>query len=179
MTGWRVGWMIAPRKLGQVVENLVQYNTSGTTTFLQKGCVAALDKGETFVAEQVEQARRGRDIVCNALAGCPNVSFALPEGAFYLFFKIEGENDSATLTRRLIDEAKVGCAPGFAFGGRETGLFACALRAVPSSFRLRRSVSSPGCRAGLKDGGPRLSRHRGRRTRRARRPCRRSRRARR
>jgi aspartate/methionine/tyrosine aminotransferase len=116
MTGWRVGWMIAPKAMGQVIENLVQYNTSGTTTFLQKGCLAALDHGEPFVQAQVEQARLGRDIVCDALRRLPTVDFALPEGAFYLFFRTAGEADSAALAHRLIDEAGVGLAPGSAFG---------------------------------------------------------------
>jgi aspartate/methionine/tyrosine aminotransferase len=129
MTGWRVGWMIAPRLMGQVVENLVQYNTSGTTTFLQNGCLAALEQGEPFVRAQVEQARRGRAIVCEALASAGNVTFAWPEGAFYLFFRIAGFADSTLLSRRLIDEASVGLAPGSAFGeGGEGFLRLCFAR---------------------------------------------------
>jgi aspartate/methionine/tyrosine aminotransferase len=129
MTGWRVGWMIAPKSMGQIVENLVQYNTSGTTTFLQKGCLAALQQGEPFVAAQVEQARLGRDIVCSALASAGNVEFAKPEGAFYLFFRIAGVGDSTRLSRRLIDEARVGLAPGSAFGaGGEGFLRLCFAR---------------------------------------------------
>jgi aspartate/methionine/tyrosine aminotransferase len=116
MTGWRIGWMIAPKPMGQVIENLVQYNTSGTTTFLQKGCVAALDHGEAFLRNQLEQARISRDIVCDALGRLPGVEFSRPEGAFYLFFRIRGESDSTALSRRLIDEARVGLAPGSAFG---------------------------------------------------------------
>jgi aspartate/methionine/tyrosine aminotransferase len=129
MTGWRVGWMIAPKAMGQVVENLVQYNTSGTTTFLQKGCLVALEHGESFLASQVEQARQGRDIVCQALRSSPHIRFAEPEGAFYLFFRIAGTDDSASLARRLIDEAGVGCAPGSAFGpGGEGFLRLCFAR---------------------------------------------------
>ena len=129
MTGWRVGWMIAPRAMGQVVENLVQYNTSGTTTFLQKGCLAALEQGEAFLAAQVAQARTGRDIVCDAFATSPKIEFAKPEGAFYLFFRIAGTEDSTALARRLIDEAGVGLAPGAAFGtGGEGFLRLCFAR---------------------------------------------------
>jgi aspartate/methionine/tyrosine aminotransferase len=129
MTGWRVGWMIAPKAMGQVVENLVQYNTSGTTTFLQKGCLAALEQGESFLASQVEQARQGRDIVCQALRSSSDIRFAEPEGAFYLFFRIAGTQDSAALARRLIDETGVGCAPGSAFGpGGEGFLRLCFAR---------------------------------------------------
>jgi aspartate/methionine/tyrosine aminotransferase len=129
MTGWRVGWMIAPKAMGQVVENLVQYNTSGTTTFLQKGCLAALEQGEPFVAAQLAQARTGRNIVCDAFATAPEIEFARPEGAFYLFFRIGGTEDSTALSRRLIDEAGVGLAPGSSFGlGGEGFLRLCFAR---------------------------------------------------
>jgi aspartate/methionine/tyrosine aminotransferase len=129
MTGWRVGWMIAPKIMGRVVENLVQYNTSGTTTFLQKGCLAALEQGEAFVAAQVAQARTGRDIICDALDSSAEIEFARPEGAFYLFFRIAGTQDSTALSRRLIDEAGVGLAPGSAFGpGGEGFLRLCFAR---------------------------------------------------
>lgn len=46
MTGWRIGWMQAPKVIGQVVENLIQYNTSGVASFMQPAAVAALDEGE-------------------------------------------------------------------------------------------------------------------------------------
>jgi aspartate/methionine/tyrosine aminotransferase len=142
MTGWRIGWMMAPRAMGQAIENLVQYNTSGTTTFLQKGCVAALDAGDPFVEEQVRQARRGRDIVCDALAGCPGVAFSRPEGAFYLFFRVEGETDSTALSRRLIDEARVGCAPGSAFGPAGEGfLRLCFLRSAEQLSEAARRLT--------------------------------------
>jgi aspartate/methionine/tyrosine aminotransferase len=121
--------MIAPKIMGRVVENLVQYNTSGTTTFLQKGCLAALEQGEAFVAAQVAQARTGRDIICDALDSSAEIEFARPEGAFYLFFRIAGTQDSTALSRRLIDEAGVGLAPGSAFGpGGEGFLRLCFAR---------------------------------------------------
>jgi aspartate/methionine/tyrosine aminotransferase len=135
MTGWRVGWMIAPKAMGQVIENLVQYNTSGTTTFLQKGCLAALEEGEPFVHAQVEQARLGRSIVCDALGRLPGVDFAPPEGAFYLFFRIDGEIDSAALAHRLIDEAGVGLAPGSSFGRAGEGFLRLCFARKPEHLK--------------------------------------------
>ena len=116
MTGWRMGWIRAHPSLGQVVENLIQYSTSGVPAFLQRGAVAALDEGDGFVAEQVERARRARDIVCAALTGTGRVRLAPPEGAFYLFFAIDGVADSYDAAFRIVDEAGVGVAPGTAFG---------------------------------------------------------------
>lgn len=123
MTGWRVGWIMGPRSLGQVFENLVQYNTSGVPAFLQRGCVAALEHGEPFLAEQIARARAGREIVCDALGSSDRVRFQRPDGAFYLFFSIDGIEDSRAAARRMIDEASVGLAPGSAFGPGGEGWF--------------------------------------------------------
>jgi aspartate/methionine/tyrosine aminotransferase len=115
MTGWRVGWLSAPPALGQVIENLVQYSSSGVASFLQRGAAAALDEGEGFIAHQVERARKGREIVCGGLGATGRVRFAEPAGAFYLFFSVDGEDDTRRLALRLVDEAGVGLAPGAAF----------------------------------------------------------------
>ncbi len=133
MTGWRVGWLQAPKAMGQVIENLVQYNTSGTAAFMQRACITAMQDGEALVAQQVEQSRIGRDIVCSALRQAPGVRFQEPEGAFYLFFSIDGVQDSAAFTRRMIDEIAVGLAPGTAFGpGGDNFMRLCYARSAAS-----------------------------------------------
>jgi aspartate/methionine/tyrosine aminotransferase len=129
MTGWRVGWLQAPRALGPAIERIIQYNTSGTAAFLQRGCVTALDEGEDFIAEQVSKARANRDLVAASLRAHPQIRFELPKGAFYMFFAIEGMKDSLATTLRIIDEARVGFAPGGTFGpGGEGFLRMCYLR---------------------------------------------------
>jgi aspartate/methionine/tyrosine aminotransferase len=121
MTGWRIGWIMANPALGQAIENMIQYATSGVAQFMQRAAVAALDRGEGFVAHQVARARRGRDIVCNALGAVGRCRFAVPQGSFYLFFAVEGETDTRRLALRLIDEVGVGLAPGSAFGSSGRG----------------------------------------------------------
>jgi aspartate/methionine/tyrosine aminotransferase len=121
MTGWRVGWLSANPALGPVIENLVQYSTSGTAAFLQRGAATALDDGDDFIAFQVARARAGRDIVVDALAATGKVRFADPAGAFYLFFSVDGEPDTGRLGLRLVDEANVGLAPGDSFGRAGAG----------------------------------------------------------
>ncbi len=138
MTGWRVGWVVIPRGLGQVFENLVQYNTSGTPAFLQQGCVAALEQGDGFTASLIERCRRGRDIACDALAAVPGVNFIRPQGAFYLFFRVEGEDDSVALAKRMVDEANVGLAPGTAFGDGGHGYLRLCF--APSHDTLKEGV---------------------------------------
>ena len=115
MTGWRLGWLEAPPALGQVIENLIQYQTSGTPVFVQRGGIAALEDGEDFVAHQIDRARTGREIV-GRLADTGYVDLPPPSGAFYAFLKIKGGRTSKEVAMALIEEAKVGLAPGSAFG---------------------------------------------------------------
>lgn len=116
MTGWRMGWIVAHPSLGQVVENMIQYSTSGVAQFMQRAGVVALDRGEDFVTAQVARARASRDIACDILGQTGRCRFTPPPGAFYLFFAVDGETDTFALARRLVDEAQVGLAPGTAFG---------------------------------------------------------------
>ena len=131
MTGWRMGWVVASKQLGQVYENLVQYNTSGVSTFLQYGAVAALNEGDAFLAEMVARCAKGRDMVTETFARLPRVRYSPPAGAFYALFSVDGEPDARALAFKLVDRANVGLAPGTAFGpGAPNFLrlcFACSL----------------------------------------------------
>lgn len=129
MTGWRLGWLAAPPKYGQVIENLIQYSSSGTPKFLQRGAVAAVDEGEAFIDFQRQRARQAREIVCRGLEATGRARFTWPKGAFYLFFAVDGEPDTKRLGLRLVDEANVGLAPGDAFGAAGAGFMRmCFLR---------------------------------------------------
>jgi len=149
MTGWRIGWIMANPALGQVVENLIQYSTSGVAQFMQRAAVTAIERGESFVRHQIARARRGRAIVCDALGSVGRCRFALPQGAFYVFFAVEGESDTRRLALRLIDEAGVGLAPGTAFGPTWQGwLRLCFARnAEQLEGAMQRLVASLAARA--------------------------------
>lgn len=132
MTGWRIGWIETDPSLGQVIENLIQASTSGVAVFMQRAAAVALDRGEGFVAHQIERARRGRDIVAK-LKDTGRVRLVPPLGAFYQLLAIDGEPDSRALCFRLIDEANIGMAPGTAFGpGAEAHLRLCFARSPES-----------------------------------------------
>ena len=137
MTGWRIGWVVIPRSqaLGQVYENLVQYSTSGVPAFLQYGCLAALNHGDAYLKHLVERCRQARDIVCEHLAALPQIHLVRPQGAFYLFFQVEGEHDSMALAKRLIDQANVGLAPGIAFGEGGEGFLRLCFAASHETLR--------------------------------------------
>ncbi|MBX4929805.1 pyridoxal phosphate-dependent aminotransferase [Rhizobium binae] len=129
MTGWRVGWIVAPPEMGQVLENLIQYSTSGVAQFMQKGAVAALDQGDDFVRANIARAARSRGILCDALIATNRVETLTPDGALYAFLKIDGVSDSRRAAIDIVDKTGVGLAPGTAFGaGGELFLRACFLR---------------------------------------------------
>lgn len=143
MTGWRVGWLECHPALGDVVENLIQYSSSGVAAFLQRGAVAALEQGEDFVREQIARARRGRDLICEGLSAVKGVRFPLPAGAFYLFFSVDGEADTRALALRLVDEANVGLAPGTAFGpGGERFMRLCFARKAEDVAEAARRLAA-------------------------------------
>ena len=129
MTGWRVGWIVAPSQTGQVLENLIQYSTSGVAQFMQRGAAAALNEGDSFVQSNIDKARRSRDILCDALIATNRVETLKPDGALYAFLKIDGVTDSRKAAIDIVDKTGVGLAPGAAFGaGGELFLRACFLR---------------------------------------------------
>ncbi|MDP3896977.1 MAG: pyridoxal phosphate-dependent aminotransferase [Mesorhizobium sp.] len=123
MTGWRVGWLRVHPELQQMFENLIQYSTSGVAQFMQRGAVAALDHGDPFIFEQVARARAARDIACDILGATGRANFAAPQGAFYLFFKVDGVTDSHQAAFDIVDRANVGLAPGTAFGAGGEAFF--------------------------------------------------------
>lgn len=120
MTGWRMGWLTHPASLGDQIAKLVQINTSGVPAFLQRGAIAAVEKGDDFVKQMVDRCRAGGELVFQRLSGLPRVKIARPEAAFYSFFSVDGVTDTMAFCKKLAKEYKVGTAPGeaFAAGGQ-------------------------------------------------------------
>jgi aspartate/methionine/tyrosine aminotransferase len=142
MTGWRLGWLEAPAPLGPIIENLVQYSTSGVPVPMQRAAIAALERGEDFVAAQVRHAKENRDFLCDALGQTRRAHFAVSAGAFYLFCSLETTLDTRTLAFRLVDEAQVGVAPGTAFGaGGERFIRFCFARRREDMMEAARRLS--------------------------------------
>ncbi len=116
MTGWRVGWLIHPRRLASQMAELSAYNNTGATVFAQYGALEAITKGDDFIKWQIERCRTGLSIVEKFIASNNRMSWSKPAGAFYAFIAVEGMTDSIAFAKRLLEEAKVGVAPGIAFG---------------------------------------------------------------
>jgi aspartate aminotransferase len=138
MTGWRLGWMVAPTDLHPIMDKLIEFNTSGAPTFLQPAGAAALRNGEPFVAAMVERCRAGRDIVAAGLGAFPRVRIAPPAGAFYAFFEVDGMADSLAFAKEILRRCKVGLAPGAAFGPAGEGSLRLCFASAPE--RLREAI---------------------------------------
>ncbi len=121
MTGWRVGWLVARRDLGEKAAQLNEFVVSHAATFAQKAAETALADGEPWVRELVTLLRENRDLCLRALRTMPGVTVPEPDGAFYLFPRIDGLDDSVAFCRRLLLEQRVGLAPGAAFGAGGEG----------------------------------------------------------
>ena len=121
MTGWRLGWITAPRALMPSLGKINEFNVSCSPPFVQQAGVAALEQGEAHVAATVARYRSLRDLACARLGAIPGVSVPVPGGAMYCFFAVEGCADSLALARRLLHEGRVGLAPGRAFGATGEG----------------------------------------------------------
>ncbi len=116
MTGWRLGWVVAPARLRTAWAALSECFNTGATVFAQAGGVAALEGGEDTVAALREQYRQGRAIVERHLLGHPLIDLRMPEGAFYAFPRVEGLQDSLAFVEGILAEEDVGLAPGYTFG---------------------------------------------------------------
>lgn len=116
MTGWRLGWMVLPQALTADLGKLIEYNTSCAPSFVQEAGIVAVREGEDFVRHLVGDLRRARDHLVDALATLPGAEVHAPEGAMYVFFRLQQARDSLAFCKRMVREARVGLAPGSAFG---------------------------------------------------------------
>jgi len=136
MTGWRLGWLIAPRQIQEIADKVVEFkfNTSCAPPFLQHAAVTALEYGEPFVAQMVQRCKEGRDVLVGGLARFPRVRVSPPAGAFYAFCRLEGVLDSVAFAKEVPAQCKVGVAPGAAFGIGDEGHLRLCFAKAPSQL---------------------------------------------
>jgi len=121
MTGWRIGWLVARRDLGEKATQLNEFIISHPASFIQRAAQAALTQGEQELRRMLARLKENRDFCLAALRRMPGITVPSPDGAFYLFPKIEGLTDSFAFCRKLLEETHVGLAPGVAFGAGGEG----------------------------------------------------------
>jgi len=100
---------------------LLEYNTSCAPDFVQHAGIAALQGGAELTARVVAELGQARDHLVQGLNSLPGLDVKAPDGAMYVFFRLPGASDSLALCVRLVREARLGLAPGSAFGDEGEG----------------------------------------------------------
>ena len=121
MTGWRLGWIVTRRDLAARATQLNEFIVSHAPSVAQRAAETALLWGEAPLCEMLLKLRENRDFCLTALQKMPGVTVPKPDGAFYLFPKIDAAADSFDFCKRLLLETRVGLAPGVAFGNGGEG----------------------------------------------------------
>jgi aspartate/methionine/tyrosine aminotransferase len=121
MTGWRLGWLVARRDLARKAAQLNEFIVSHAPSFAQRAGETALVWGEIELKKMLVRLKQNRDFCLAILRKAPGVTIPEPDGAFYLFPRIDGLTDSFDFCRRLLEETQVGLAPGVAFGAGGEG----------------------------------------------------------
>jgi aspartate aminotransferase len=121
MTGWRLGYALAPAAVASAITKLQSQSTSNATSFVQKAAAAALQGPQRCVEEMRREYIKLRDHVVNGLRAIPGVRCTLPEGAFYAYPNVSaffgGNVKSASdVAGKLLREAHVATVPGEGFG---------------------------------------------------------------
>ncbi|HTA23861.1 MAG TPA: pyridoxal phosphate-dependent aminotransferase [Terriglobales bacterium] len=125
MTGWRLGYALAPAPVVSAMQKLQSQSTSNPTSIVQKAAVAALTGAQQCVADMRAEYIQLRDHVVNGLRSIPEVRCTMPEGAFYAYpnvsayFGRSGVMSASDLAGKLLRDAHVATVPGEGFGTRD------------------------------------------------------------
>jgi aspartate aminotransferase len=125
MTGWRMGYALAPAAVISAMQKLQSQSTSNPTSIVQKAAVAALKGSQECVAEMRKEYISLRDHILAGLRAIDGIRCARPEGAFYVypnvsaFFGRGGVSSPAEFSRKLLHEAHIATVPGEGFGTNE------------------------------------------------------------
>ncbi len=121
MTGWRIGFALAPKPLIDAMGKLQSHTTSNPTSISQKAAIEALTGSQESIPVMLAEYRKRRDYVVGRLQGIPGVKINVPKGAFYVYPNVSvayrnGIENSLQFSDRLLKEAHVAVVPGEAFG---------------------------------------------------------------
>jgi aspartate aminotransferase len=122
MTGWRIGFGLAPAPIINAMGKLQSHSTSNPTSIAQKAAVEALRGPQDSVVAMLAEYHKRRDFVVRRLREIPGVTCQEPRGAFYAYPNLKvvigknGIRDSVDLCERLLGESHVAVVPGEAFG---------------------------------------------------------------
>jgi aspartate/methionine/tyrosine aminotransferase len=139
MTGWRLGYAVAPKALAAKLDTLMINSSSCAAGFTQMAAIEALSapESEHAVARMVKVFEHRRNLIVDGLNAIPGMRCARPQGAFYAFPNIEGTGfDEHELADRLLSEAGVAVLPGTAFGKAGKGFIRLAYTQSEDELKL-------------------------------------------
>jgi aspartate aminotransferase len=127
MTGWRLGYTAAPEAVAKVIDSIQSHCTSNTTSFAQKGAVAALKESQDAIVEMVKEFAARRDLMYGELSSIEGITCNKPQGAFYMLPNISSFGMTSTqFCEALLEQAMVAAVPGIAFGNDQVIRFSYA-----------------------------------------------------
>ncbi|MEX5612500.1 pyridoxal phosphate-dependent aminotransferase [Pseudomonas protegens] len=136
MTGWRLGWVVAPTALAAHLENLTLCMLYGSPEFIQDAAVVALEQPLPQLRDMAQAYRQRRDLVCDCLADCPGARPLKPDGGMFVMVDIRATGLSAqAFSERLLDEQGVSVLAGEAFGPSAAGHIRLGLVLQPDDLR--------------------------------------------
>lgn len=139
MTGWRLGYAVAPKELIAEMNKIQQASTSCVPGFVQMAGLEALRGPQDFVERMREEFRRRRDFMVKGLSSL-GLKCLPPKGAFYLFPRLpEGWKDSTSFCEHLLQEVGIASVPGIGFGpfgeGHVRFSFACSMEVLKETLQ--------------------------------------------
>jgi aspartate aminotransferase len=123
MTGWRVGWSVAPMHITKEINKLQSQTVTNVTSFVQIAGIEALKGPQDFVTMMKAELKERRDLVYDLLSEIPSLHSPMPKGAFYMFPSYDQKISSEKMAEYLLKEAHVAITPGSAFGPAGEGHF--------------------------------------------------------
>jgi len=151
MTGWRIGYAAGPAWLIDAMTTVQSQSTSNACSVSQAAATAALTGDQAIVAEMTAAYRTRHDYLVDALAKLPGIECRRGEGTFYAFPQVTGAMerlglaDDLALADRLLDDGRIACVPGTAFGapGYLRLSFACSMDSLETAVeRLKRVLAA-------------------------------------
>ena len=137
MTGWRIGYAAGREDVMDYVKKFQDHATSNPTSISQAAVVQALREPEEGVLAMREEFRKRRNLMAAELKDVAQISYVLPQGAFYLFCDFSKLGPSEQIARQILDDVKVAVIPGDSFG-------------APGFIRLSFATSQERIREGTK-----------------------------
>ncbi|MBQ8373284.1 MAG: pyridoxal phosphate-dependent aminotransferase [Candidatus Methanomethylophilaceae archaeon] len=139
MTGWRLGWAIAPEDDIKAINKLQSHSISCAVSFVQEAAVEAITGPQQSKYDMVAEFRKRRDLAMDLITEIPGIECNVPQGAFYIFPKYNKDVPSAKLAEILLKEGHVAVTPGTAFGPGGEGFIRISYAA--SEEQIREGIS--------------------------------------